>query len=489
MAKPLGRGHGGTFVDKQPMEFQSRDAEVIDITPLSCPRCQRTVELADAYCDSCGTSLLEIQPHLCGNCGRGLGDESTFCPGCGARADTGLSESTVTIPPAREGPTLDDPPTVTAPAVTTPTIVPPDTTVIAPTDDLEPQPERNRKKLLAWTGATFFLLAALGATWFFFLRAPDLTIYDSELKNASAVSEDVQDALGEITDPASLPAFAASVSAAREQFGEIQKDVQALANETHREALLEVVDTGEGLLAEMERLATLPSGAIDESEFSSLPELLNDYETAYAAAQRLRSVEGTPAEMDLELHVLERTLYDLSAYRKEVIADRARITRENKERTVRLATAKAFIGDFDGIIARYSDSRTELSEWITGTNAGATFYEAYQTLDQQQARRVELREELSALESPAQFSRSKSELLGIMDTAIDAMGAASRGMAEYEYTWSYWDFRDTPGWQQFESATSDITRRLSATLADYESTKSSVVRKLRKKTALPPLPD
>jgi hypothetical protein len=76
-----------------------------------------------------------------------------------------------------------------------------------------------------------------------------------------------------------------------------------------------------------------------------------------------------------------------------------------------------------------------------------------------------------------------------MDAAIDAMGAASRGMAEYQFDWSYWDFRDTPGWQEFERVTSDITERFATTLSAYESTKGQVLKELNTRTPLPELPD
>lgn len=465
------------------MTGQTNDAEVIDISPLTCPGCRRNVELEDSYCQSCGTSLLETKPSICGNCGHALGRESIFCPSCGTKTDSSLIG---TPPPAPAA--APNEPTLREAAASEQTVGIPVTSA-STSADLVPE-RRGRRKTFAWIGTLLLLLvAAAAAAWFFLLRPPDLTVYDSEIQNAAAIAEDVEASLQDMENPGDLPGFATTLESARDDLGEVDKRVQSLEDQTHRSVLLEVVDTEDALFAEMARLAVLSSASIEDSEFSSLPDLVGEFETAYATAQRLRAAAGTPSEIELSHRILERTLYDLAEYREEVIAERARISRANKERAEELAATQAFIGEFDGIVARYADSRTELSDWIEETNAGATWYEAYQTLDQQQARRSELREELAALEAPAEFADAKTELLGIMDTAIDAMGAASRGMAEYQYDWSYWDFRDTPGWQQFESATSDITTRFSATLSAYEATKESVLKKLSKKTPLPDLPD
>lgn len=463
------------------MARQHDDAEVIDISPLTCPGCRRNVELEDAYCQSCGTSLLETKPRLCGNCGHALGQESVFCPSCGTKTD---SEG-IGGPPASPEVPPSDPTVPQMPPVPRTAAIP--AALLSTSADLAPRRRRGRKTI-ALIASLLLVLAAAAAAWFFFLRPPDLTVYDAEMKNAATIAEGVEDGLQDLENPGDLPAFATVLDSAQDDLGDVDKAAQSLEDAEHHAALVEVVETEDALLAEMARLATLPSGSIEASEFSSLPELVDEFETAYAAAQALRVAPGTPSEIELSHNILERTLYDLAEYRKEVIAERARITRANRERAKELAATRAFIGEFDGIVARYADSRTELSDWIEETNAGATFYEAYQTLDQQQARRTELRDELAALEAPAEFADAKTELLGIMDTAIDAMGAASRGMAEYQYDWSYWDFRDTPGWQQFESATSDITTRFSATLSDYEATKESVLKKLSKKTPLPDLP-
>ena len=461
-------------MDEQPGIKPMHDAEVIDISPLSCPNCRRNVELEDAYCQSCGSSLLETRSRLCGNCGHALAQDSAFCPSCGTQAPSILN------PPPIPAETSFTEPTDQIRRVQPP--APPTSADLAPA-------RRSRKKAFAWTGAIILLLAAAGAGWYFFLRPPDLTIYDSEMKSAVALAEGVQGSLDDLQSPGDLPVFADSIAEKKADLAAIGETGRSLDDEEHRLVLVDVIETQDSLLVEMERLASLPSASIDESEFSSLPDLVADFESSYAAALRLRPIAGLPSEVDLEHRILERTLYDLADYRKEVIAERARITRVNKQQARELASTEAFIGALDGIISRYADSRTELSDWIEETNAGATFFEAYQTLDQQQARRVELRDELAALESPAAFSGTKTELLSIMDTAIDAMGAASRGMTEYQFDWSYWDFRDTPGWQQFESATSDITNRFSATLSDYETTKESVLKKLSKKKPLPELPE
>jgi flagellar biosynthesis chaperone FliJ len=333
------------------------------------------------------------------------------------------------------------------------------------------------------------LVTTVAAAWYLFFRPPDLSTFDAQIGRTVALADDIQVLLSGLQGPDDLPTFARAMQSSHKELEGIKKRAQGIEDTEHRSALVTVLDSENELLLELGRLAELPSAAIDESEFSLLPELVREFESAYKAAQSLRPVDGTPTSLHLRPENLERSLYDLAAYRRDVLAERARIRRQNQARAEQLASIEAFVGSLDGVIARYATARTELSDWIEETNAGRTWAEAYQVLDQQQARRIQLREELSALEAPAEFGETKTELLGIMDAAIDAMGAASRGMAEYQYDWSYWDFRDTPGWREFEKVTSDITNRLETTLYHYEATKEEVLSKLRTRKPLPALPD
>jgi hypothetical protein len=62
-------------------------------------------------------------------------------------------------------------------------------------------------------------------------------------------------------------------------------------------------------------------------------------------------------------------------------------------------------------------------------------------------------------------------------------------MAEFQYDWTYWHYTETPGWQEFEQTTDEITRSYNSALSTYEALKTKLTKKLSKQIALPKLPD
>lgn len=171
--------------------------------------------------------------------------------------------------------------------------------------------------------------------------------------------------------------------------------------------------------------------------------------------------------------------------------DVAKARAENQRRAAQLATIRAFTGRLDGIVARYSSSRRELSVWIAQVNrSGASFGEAYQVLDQQAERRRQLRTELAGLEAPAVFAGHVSGLLAVIDQAIDATEAAARGITEYQYSswYEYSRYDETPGWLMFEQASDDISRSYGAALDRYTRAKAAATKQLQRKAPLPPPP-
>lgn len=445
-------------------------ARMIDLTPLGCTQCGHEVQAEDAYCEGCGHALLEEKPQMCLTCGKPLHAEATFCSGCGKQVEV--------VEEALRQPTD---PLPRAPVETNP----------SPEETAEPVATRPQlKRRIAIAAAASIIVAGLAiAAWFFLLRGPDLTTYDAGFSDAMSAAERVEDEMASLNRPAELDAFAREVRSAERDAEKVESDLVAIESEDHRLALEELVTAEREVFSEFIRLATLPSAEVNNGEFSSLRSLLADFDTSFSATQELRTSDGVPGAIDLDAAPLRRALLDLAAYRERVLEQRARIKRHNSARAAELATVEAFVGEFDGIVGRYAASRTELSDWIESTNAGATWDEAYTTLGQQQERRSALRAELAGLETPAEFTEAKNGLLSIMDQAIDAVGAASRGMREYQFDWSYWDFRETPGWIEFESATDTISSELSSVLGAYEATKSEVIGRLSHHKELPELPD
>jgi DNA repair exonuclease SbcCD ATPase subunit len=305
---------------------------------------------------------------------------------------------------------------------------------------------------------------------------------------ASASQDDV-DALG---DPSGLDRLESAISLELEELRIMANDAQAIEDDEHRAAILSFIDAEKRYLTELVRLAGLSSEEASIDQYDLIGDLADEAEEEMAAAITLRPGDPPVTGVVLSPAPLTRALSELAAYRAEVVKERARITRLNKERAKKLATVRSATEQVDGIIDRYSTARAELSNWISGVNShGATFLEAYQVLDQQAERRRQLRDELAALEMPDPFGQDKAALLAVMDQAVAATEAAYRGIEEYQYDFNYryYSYDQTPGWLQFEAATDDISDSYSATLANYEDRKLTVLKKISRRTPLPKLPD
>jgi hypothetical protein len=68
-----------------------------------------------------------------------------------------------------------------------------------------------------------------------------------------------------------------------------------------------------------------------------------------------------------------------------------------------------------------------------------------------------LRDEASRLSAPAVFAGDKTAILAVMDQAIAATEAASRGISEYQYSDYHLAYDETPGWLEFEEASDAIS--------------------------------
>ncbi len=364
-----------------------------------------------------------------------------------------------------------------------------DTVTEAGDELVEEKPRTKRRTILA-SGLIALLAAGAAGGWWWWSQ-PDLSIYDAQLTSMLQEAADVQDKVDDLQDPSDLPGFATDVEQAADEVDALAVRTGAIEGDDYQTAAEAVVRAEVAYLDELHRLASLGSADVDRSEFQRIDELRRELELAIAAALDLR--EGLDfGEIQLSVAPLTSSLMDLAAYRQEVIKERARITQINKERAAELAEVEGFLAQFDGVVERYSTARGELSNWIDGVDAhGASFNEAYQVLYQQAERRRQLRDELAALDAPADFAPDQAALLAVMDQAVDATESASRGIEEYQFdfNWRYLSYDETPGWRTFEAETAEISDAYSSALAAYEARKQEVVERLSEKKPLPPLPE
>ncbi|HEX2051837.1 MAG TPA: zinc ribbon domain-containing protein [Actinomycetota bacterium] len=448
----------------------------------TCPECGRHVAADDRYCGSCGAGLIDERPVLCAECGNALSRDDSFCRSCG-------------MPVA---PSMSSAPTVATPIVPDDEVGPdvePDSDPSAASDDVDRSIARGRtrRRRTRWIvgGAVVAILLAAGAVaaWAL-LRGPDLEPFDDALRSALQLASEVQVQTDDVDGPSELDAFATEVRSAQAEAEELERVPPELDSEEHVRALERVMEAHAAYLAELERLATLPSSDAVRSEYRRASELADALNEEFERAAKLREPEAAFDVVAMSPTSLTGALDQLAAYRKEILAERARIARANRRRARTLDDLRAEAASLDGIVARYSDARSDLALWIDQVDRrGATFDEAYDVLAQHGDLRSQLRDELAALTVSEPFAADQAALLGVMDTAINALGDAERGIAEYQYDYRYLYYDETPGWRAFEDATDAITDDYSAALAAYETHKDETFERLSERRPLPALPD
>lgn len=403
--------------------------------------------------------VIDLTAMACDNCGAEVTPTQHFCAECGSRLEE--------LPPIAP---ISEP-------------LPPDA-VDAPQEASRRSRRKLRVVVLSIAG---LLVAAVAGTALWLATRPDLSAFDSGLRRSERLASDVQVATDSLRGEVDFSAFQTALSDGVEAAGTEERAASSLPAD-YRDALTRVTTAESRYFEEMDRLASLPP-ATSEVDFTRASQLAQDVEEAFADALALRDVTSV-SEISVSPNALSTAISQRADLIERIRKRRARIISQNHARAEKLSDVQAFAGQMDGIIDRYSTARAELSNWIDGVNAhGASFNEAYQVLAQQADRRRQLRDELSALVAPDDFAADKEALLSVIDQAVDATEAASRGISEYEFSYSYYSYDETPGWRTFEDATDSISDTYASAISTYEAKKADLVNRLSKKKPLPKLPD
>jgi hypothetical protein len=318
-------------------------------------------------------------------------------------------------------------------------------------------------------------------------RGPNLQAFNDTLREVVALTGGIQSSTDELAATPDLKPFAAMLAVRLDDLDPVEVEARATNPVRHRDALTTAIERQQLYIRELQRLAGLSPSAATTDQFVAVRDLAASAEASLAAALAL-GPEELRTNLDLSAAALLRVLATSHRTWLDRKAARASALRINRRRAATLSALQSFTNDFDGIISRYSAARTELSDWIARVNSvGVTYDEAYQMLYQQTERRRELRGELAALRAPAPFAQDKQAVLAAMDRAIDATEAAARGISEYQFDYSYARYDETPGWQQFESASDEISDAYGQALATYAERKRTLFARLSKRVRVPTL--
>jgi hypothetical protein len=348
----------------------------------------------------------------------------------------------------------------------------------------------SKGQLRALAGGSLLVAVLLGLLVLYLAtRGPDTAAFNQGYEDTSATIAVIAGATDDVS-PVELPAYRRTLRAQERQLPRLEIAAAGVEQADRRAALVALVGATERYLDALKAAATLPAAQNPQAASDRANEQADELEGALAAANSLSSRDELPppnvSATPLGTALASRHQAFLT-YEKRLAAAKAL----NRLRAARLRSAQTFTRSFDGIIMRYSDSRDELGDWTAKVESeGSSYDEAYGVLAQQVDRRRELRDELSALHSPAEFATMKADVLAVMDKAITATEDASRGISEYQSddNYTYYSYDQTPGWLSFQEASDQIATDYSRALSAYEKQKRTITARLSQREPLPTPP-
>jgi Protein kinase domain len=136
-----------------------------------------------------------------------------------------------------------------------------------------------------------------------------------------------------------------------------------------------------------------------------------------------------------------------------------------------LASLNGYAGTMRGYLERYSGLRAEMQNLSNEINAGTTYDRAYQGLGDARTAREGILESIKSLSPPPASAAPQSSVASVIGESVQALDDAIAGVATYQsdFEGEYFDYQDTPGWQNYLTASDRISGEFSTTRGAWES--------------------
>jgi hypothetical protein len=154
------------------------------------------------------------------------------------------------------------------------------------------------------------------------------------------------------------------------------------------------------------------------------------------------------------------------------IADwRAKSAAAIKARNADTKSLAAYASLVRGQTKTYEQLRHDLSAFtarVEDSNVVVTYAEGYDFLAQAMQDRRDVRNLLVGADPPAGVRKAHQRVVAVVDRGIAAVQSAYDGLAQSQDCY-YCYYRDTPGWQRFQSESTGISQSYTSAMAKWES--------------------
>jgi hypothetical protein len=173
----------------------------------------------------------------------------------------------------------------------------------------------------------------------------------------------------------------------------------------------------------------------------------------------------------------------LRQWRSQTRHQRARNRRSLNALTSYATTVRGHLGSYDRL-------RDETGSWVAKVDSqGATFSEAYQVLGDMAESRQNIKDAISAIDAPPALAAAQNRLVLVLGNGVQGMHDATSGISDYQFNRDDYgfDYKQSPGWQQFERMSSQVSSDYAAARTAWERRVKERKQSIRNRD-LPPVP-
>jgi hypothetical protein len=422
---------------------------------------------AQVFCTECGTAL------------RG----AKFCPHCGIATSNGLVEHA----PAEQAEDEE------------PVNVPPTVEQAAFRNDGEGQSaaeEQNdkgwfaRRRKWVFSVVAALLVVGLVAVALFVVLKPSSTapqrthqvLHASDAAVESLLSQASQASL--VSD---LRTVASQAQSEEPRLSELVGEASAISVPRYRKAATVTLRAEQGVVNHLAQLSTLGDNRLLRKWTPIHDGLVSDENSLTSASAAVaslhlksgRTLVPSPSSLTQLTDQLDAQITKaataLGAWQRS-------LTQAKASQASALKALTAYAGTMRGYTSQYNSLRSALTNDVQQIDSGGvTWTKAYQMMSDAISARQSLKTSISQLSAPSGLAPAENQIAHVIDESINAVGDADSGLSDYQFSFpgQYSTYTATPGWQQFESMSSQITSDFSSADANWESQVQSQVSAIR----------
>ena len=222
------------------------------------------------------------------------------------------------------------------------------------------------------------------------------------------------------------------------------------------------------------------NATIEQKKIGLIKPLVNELDVG-----EINTILPTSNQLELPLEHLDTTI---SAAARRIGPWLRRLFAAKMRQKAEIAAYSQYGDQFGQGNSAYEDMRTETNNWSNDVSAnGSSCQSAGENLARFYQARSELHDRMSAAQAPPGVESSQGSIVGIISQSMDLIQSAGEGMAE-DCAYSDTDYRDTAGWQNFQSGSAEISNTWPSARAAWRSPLDDAIKLVRRR-AMPQRPD